>query len=56
LIDKIEVFDISGRLIYQKSAVNQNQQTIDNIIAAEQVLLVKVTSQDKATVTQKIIY
>ncbi|WP_410503562.1 T9SS sorting signal type C domain-containing protein [Flavobacterium sp. Root901] len=55
-IKDVSVFDINGRLIYNKKKVNSLELSISNLQAAEQVLLVKVTLENKAEVTRKIIF
>jgi hypothetical protein len=55
-IDKVIVYDLSGRQIYMKSKVNNNELTINSIMSSEQVLVVKVVLQNQSIVTKKIIY
>lgn len=50
----IKVFDISGRLIEEKSGINASQTTILGGLTNE-VLLVQVTSEDGTVVTKKVI-
>ncbi len=55
-IDKVSVFDLLGRAIYQKNKVNSNELTILNLASSQQIILVNVTLQNGQTVTKKIIY
>jgi hypothetical protein len=55
-INKVQVYDLSGRLIYQKRNVNSNELAIFNLVQNHQTLLVKIVLQNGQTVTRKIIY
>jgi hypothetical protein len=55
-IDKVFVYDLSGRQIYTKSKVNKNELSINTIMSSNQVLIVKVVLQDQSTVIKKIVY
>uniref|UniRef100_UPI002FDA5911 T9SS sorting signal type C domain-containing protein n=1 Tax=Flavobacterium sp. TaxID=239 RepID=UPI002FDA5911 len=50
----VKVFDIRGRLIQEKKAINANH-TIINVGDTNEVLLVQITSQDGVVVTKKVI-
>jgi hypothetical protein len=52
----IKVFDIRGRLLFENNAVNATTTTIKNLKAAQQMLLVQITSTDASVVTKKILY
>ena len=56
MIDKIQIFDLLGRSIYQKMNVNTTEFVIANLISNHQALLVKIILQNGQTVTKKIIY
>jgi len=55
-IDKVTIYDVLGRQIYQKINVNSNELTIANLVSSQQTLVVKTTLQNGTTVTDKIIY
>ena len=55
-IDKVTVFDLLGRQIYQKANVNSNELSITNLLLSHQTLLVKIALQNGNYVTKKIIY
>lgn len=55
-IDKVLVYDLLGRKIYQKSNVNTNELNILNLASSQQTMLAKVTLKNGQTVTKKIIY
>lgn len=52
----VKLFDISGRLIFEKSNINSNQATITNLKTEQQVLLVQITFDDNKIITKKIVY
>ncbi|UPT71485.1 MAG: T9SS sorting signal type C domain-containing protein [Flavobacterium sp. JAD_PAG50586_2] len=54
VMSSIKVFDIRGRLIEERKAINANQTTINGGLANE-VLLVQITTEDGITVTKKVI-
>lgn len=56
LIDKVVVYDVSGKKIYQKIKVDLNELEISHLQSIHQVLIVSVVLKDKTTVTKKIIY
>jgi hypothetical protein len=56
IIDKVEIFDLLGKMIFQKSKVNSNKLSIPYIVANQQFLLVKTLLQNGQTVNNKIIY
>jgi hypothetical protein len=55
-IDKVTIFDLLGRQIYQKYKVNSNELSITNAASSSQTLLVKTTLQNGQIVTEKIVY
>ncbi|MCV9932916.1 T9SS sorting signal type C domain-containing protein [Flavobacterium sp. LS1R47] len=55
-INKVFVYDVSGNLLYKKDAVSGSKLVIDNLRSSNQVLLVKVISDDNHIETKKVIY
>ncbi|MFV5683899.1 T9SS sorting signal type C domain-containing protein [Flavobacterium sp. GB2R13] len=55
-INKVQVYDLLGRSVYQKLNVDVNELTISNLFINNQVLLVKILLQNGKTITKKIIY
>lgn len=53
-MDSVSIFDIRGRLLQERKAVNASQATV-NVGSVNQVLLLKITSVDGITVTKKVI-
>jgi len=56
MIDKVLVYDLLGRQIYQKTKVNSNEFSILSLTSSHQTLIVKTVLQNGKTVTEKIIY
>jgi hypothetical protein len=55
-IKEITVYDISGKMLYNKKKVNNTELQIQNLSSANQVLLVKVNLANDFTTTRKIIF
>mgnify|MGYP003636611652 FL=1 len=55
-IDKVLIYDMSGRQVYKNTTVNNKVLVIRNIQSEKQVLIVKVELQNGQSVTQKIVY
>jgi hypothetical protein len=55
-IDKVTIYDLLGRQIYQKDKVNSNELSIVNLVSSHQTLIVKTSLQNGETVTNKIVY
>ncbi|MCV9927697.1 T9SS sorting signal type C domain-containing protein [Flavobacterium sp. LS1R49] len=55
-IDKVFIYDVSGKLIYKKEKVGNSNLVIENLKSSNQVLLVKVVLDNKHTETKKVIY
>ena len=54
LISKVKIFDIRGRLLLEKGAINASETRM-NVGEVNQVLLVQITSNDGQVVTKKIV-
>ncbi|TAF71289.1 MAG: hypothetical protein EAZ58_04455, partial [Flavobacterium sp.] len=55
LISKVIVSDIQGRIIYEKGDINNSNFQTDAIKATDQVVLVKIFSQNGSIFTKKIM-
>jgi hypothetical protein len=55
-IDKLTIFDLLGRQIYQKDKINNNELLITDFRASHQTLIVKTSLQNGTVVTEKIIF
>ncbi|MGK4566056.1 T9SS sorting signal type C domain-containing protein [Flavobacterium sp. 3HN19-14] len=54
-MSRVKLFDVRGRLIYEKNEINAPLFNISNLNIQQQVLIVQVTSEGK-TVSKKIVY
>jgi hypothetical protein len=55
-INKVLIYDISGKQLYQKDMISNLSFVIDNLKSAQQVLLVKAVLENNHVVTRKIIF
>jgi hypothetical protein len=55
-IKEVTIYDISGKLLYNKKKVGVAELQIPNLQSSDQVLLVKVTLDNDYVVTKKIIF
>ncbi|QOG03322.1 autotransporter-associated beta strand repeat-containing protein [Flavobacterium sp. MDT1-60] len=55
-IKEVTVFDINGKLLYNKKKVGSTELQIANLQSVNQVLLVKVTLENDYAVTKKIVF
>ncbi|AOW09700.1 hypothetical protein [Flavobacterium gilvum] len=56
LIDKLEIYDMSGKFIYKKEDVNINEYYIRDFRCNNQPLIVKTILKNKDAVATKIVY
>jgi hypothetical protein len=56
VMEKIELIDVIGRVIYVREGVNATTATLDNVVLANQMLVVRITTAENAVVNQKIIF
>ncbi len=56
MINKVTVFDLLGRQIYQKANVNSNELSISTLVSSGQVVIVKTVLQNGQEVNNKIVY
>lgn len=55
-LDNVEVYDVRGRKLIQKSAINSASVLISELKAENAVLLVKAVAADGAVVNKKIVF
>jgi len=53
-INNVKLFDVRGRLIAEKSKINSNETSIEIARFANEVLIVKITSDDNKVVNKKV--
>jgi hypothetical protein len=52
----VKIFDIRGRLIYEKNNINSTMATLDQFLAAHQTLIIQITSDENKVVSKKLMY
>jgi hypothetical protein len=55
-MDKVELIDVAGRVIYMQDGVNATTATLENVVSANQMLIVRISTKENGIVTQKIIF
>ena len=55
-INEVSIFDISGKLLYNKKKIDATKLQISNLPSKSQVLLVKTTLENQYTSTTKIVF
>ncbi|WP_310284428.1 T9SS sorting signal type C domain-containing protein, partial [Flavobacterium piscis] len=55
-IDKVFIYDISGKQLYRKDKVSNGILIVHNLSVSQQVLLVKVFLENGNSTTKKIIF
>ncbi|RYZ86654.1 MAG: T9SS sorting signal type C domain-containing protein, partial [Proteobacteria bacterium] len=55
-IAAVTIYDLLGRIVYDRSGISTTDFTIENIISSQQSLIVKATLDDGTIVTRKILY
>jgi hypothetical protein len=55
-MDTVTVYDVAGRMLASKKAINDVATSFVTLPATQQVLLVKVTSDSGKVVTKKLVY
>lgn len=56
MIDRVLIYDVSGRLIYKKTKLNCNEFVAIDLVSGHQPLVVKTSLQNGTIVTDKIIF
>ncbi|MCC9072595.1 T9SS sorting signal type C domain-containing protein [Flavobacterium sp. F-65] len=56
IINKVLIYDMSGKLMYKKEAVKNSKLIIENLRSSNQVLMVKVILDNQHIETKKVIY
>ncbi len=54
-MDSVRVFDIRGRMIYEKQNINTSETALSGLSAAQEVLLVQITAADGRIVMKKAV-
>ena len=56
VMKNVKIYDVRGRMIYEKSNINTTATTLNDLKAEQEVLLVKITSDDNKVVTKKVVF
>ncbi|MFV8360362.1 M14 family zinc carboxypeptidase [Flavobacterium sp. LS1P3] len=56
VMKNVTLFDIRGRIIFEQKEINATKTLIKDFNAAEQTLIIKITSDKNEVVTKKIVY
>lgn len=56
VMSKIELYDVSGRLVYTKNNIDASATVIGNLSIANQVLVMRITTEENGTANKKIVY
>ncbi len=55
-MEKVELIDVAGRVIYTVDGINATTATIENLVASNQILIVRISTKENGVVNQKIIF
>ena len=56
VMEKIDLIDVSGRVIYTQEGVNATTATLENVVSSNQMLIVRISTKENGVVNQKIIF
>lgn len=56
IMEKVELIDVTGRIIYTQGSINAASVLLENVASSNQVLVVRISTRENGTVTQKIIF
>lgn len=56
LIDSVKIFDIAGRLIYQKQNIGSQNFLLSGVVPSNQMLVFKIVLQNGTSVTRKTLF
>jgi len=56
ILDNVKLFDISGRLLYEKDGINAVSTALFPSITAQQLVLLQITSSENKTITKKAMF
>lgn len=54
IMDGVKVYDLNGRLLLERKNINANQAVL-SVVAAKEVLLIRIISNDGIVITKKLI-
>ena len=56
IMEKIELIDLTGRVIYSVEGISTPKVMIKNVVATNQMLVVRISTKEKGVVNKKIIF
>ena len=56
ILDKIDFIDVTGRVIYSKVGINDSKITVQNVVVANQMLILRMHTKDNEIINQKILF
>jgi hypothetical protein len=56
VMNKIEIYDTTGRLLFTKANVNTATENIAGLSVQNQILIIKITTLERGVITKKISY
>ena len=56
VMNKIELIDVAGRVIYTQNEVNATTALIEGLLSSNQMLVVRITTSENGIVNRKIIF
>ena len=56
IMEKVELIDVAGRVIFTQDAINATSTAIENVVSANQMLIVRISTKENGVLTQKIIF
>ncbi|MFV5694406.1 T9SS sorting signal type C domain-containing protein [Flavobacterium sp. LB3P122] len=56
IIDKVIIYDLSGRKIYQKNNINNLYFSVSNLVLNQQILMLKIVFKDGKIFSKKVLY
>jgi hypothetical protein len=56
VMKNVKIYDVRGRFVYEKSNINSTTKALKDLKAEQEVLLVKITSDDNKVVTKKVVF
>ena len=56
VIKKVELIDVSGRVIFTQDGVNATTAILKNVVSANQMLIVRISTKENGVINQKIIF
>jgi uncharacterized delta-60 repeat protein len=55
-IDEVIIYNVAGRIMYQKKEINASDLSVLDLLLGHQVVLVKIILQNGKSVTKKVLY